>query len=152
LLGAEKVFLAAAAKSPTAKTKNFNCRNSMRRKIRCGQSRRQCRRLNKVSLPAAATTQKIPVIATARTGCTSWKRDGCRSVRPRRAQPAVKATQAELSLESVKVVHNDLADADMKHAGEVANNSQPEAPVSPPAAAVRGNFSANGWCSKVDFI
>ncbi len=97
--------------------------------------------LNKVSLPAAAKTQRIPVVATARAAkvaepvrAASWtdKLNPFRAPTP--VAPAASAVQVELSLESVKVVHNDLADADIEVVPVKSQTiSQPEAPMLPPA-------------------
>ena len=97
--------------------------------------------LNKVSLPAAAKTQRIPVVATARAAkvaepvrTASWK-DKLNPFRaPLPVTSVTNAVQVELSLESVKVVHNDLADADIEVVPVKSQTiSQPEAPMLPPA-------------------
>jgi len=95
----------------------------------------------KVSTPVAAKTQKIPVLAApspktampART--VSWKN----KLNPFRAPspvapPLARVVQVELSLESVKVVHNDLADADIEIVPVKSRTiATPEAPMLPPA-------------------
>lgn len=96
--------------------------------------------LNKVSLPAAAKTQKIPVFAASvpkpagSTRAVSWK-DKLNPFRaPAPVAPPANVMQVELSLESVKVVHNDLADADIEVVPVKSRTiSQPEAPMLPPA-------------------
>ena len=68
-----------------------------------------------------AKTQKIPVFAPQQpkpampTRATNWadKLNPFRAPSPTRLAPQ-NATQVELSLEAVKVVHNDLADADIE--------------------------------------
>jgi len=96
---------------------------------------------NKVSLPAAAQTQKIPVLAApvpkaaGPTRATSWKDklNPFRAPEPTRLAPQ-NATQVELSLDAVKVVHNDLADADIEVVPVKSRTiSQPEAPMLPAA-------------------
>lgn len=99
--------------------------------------------VKKVSTPAAVKTQKIPVFAAQPpkpampTRAVSWKD----KLNPFRApQPAVSpmtsAVQVELSLESVKVVHNDLADADIEVVPVKSRTAvTPEAPMLPPARA-----------------
>jgi hypothetical protein len=95
----------------------------------------------KVSTPVAAKTQKIPVFAAQQpkpampTRVVSWKDklNPFRSPEPV-APPMANAVQVELSLESVKVVHNDLADADIEVVPVKSRTiSQPEAPMLPPA-------------------
>jgi len=69
----------------------------------------------------AAKTQKIPVFAAQQprpeipVRATSWtdKLNPFRAPQPARLAPQ-NVTQVELSLEAVKVVHNDLADADIE--------------------------------------
>jgi len=97
--------------------------------------------VKKVSAPLAAKTQKIPGFAApppkaplpART--VSWKD----KLNPFRAPvpvapPPANAVQVELSLESVKVVHNDLADADIEIVPVKSRTvAPPAAPMLPPA-------------------
>ena len=53
---------------------------------------------------------------------------------PEPVAPVAKAVQVELSLESVKVVHNDLADADIEVVPVKSQTiSAPEVPMLPPA-------------------
>ena len=97
--------------------------------------------LKKVSLAAAVKTQKLPVFAAppskfAGPNCAvSWKD----KLNPFRAPapvapPMANAVQVELSLESVKVVHNDLADADIEVVPMKSQTiSAPEAPMLSPA-------------------
>lgn len=49
------------------------------------------------------------------------------------AAPAPAATQSELTLDAVKVVHNDLADADVEVVPVKSHAAPAEAPVLPPA-------------------
>ena len=97
--------------------------------------------LNKVSLAAAAKTQKIAAFATACAAkpaepvrAVSWK-DKLNPFRvPAPSAPVTSAVQVELSLEAVKVVHNDLADADIEVVPVKSRTAvQPEAPMLPPA-------------------
>jgi hypothetical protein len=137
LLGAGKSFFGGGGKVAYREDKKFqlpkfnSAKNPFAPKAADGSGE-----LNKVSLPAAATTQRIPVIATARAAqpAPSWK-DKLNPFRaPAPSAPPVKVVQAELSLESVKVVHNDLADADIEVVPVKSQTiSQPEAPVLPPA-------------------
>lgn len=99
--------------------------------------------VKKVSTPVAAKTQKIPGFAAqppkpaGPTRATSWK-DKLNPFRaPAPAAPSVtNAVQVELSLESVKVVHNDLADADIEVVPVKSRTAvTPEAPLLPPARA-----------------
>ncbi|HZL78254.1 MAG TPA: hypothetical protein VFC17_05325 [Candidatus Limnocylindrales bacterium] len=65
--------------------------------------------------PAAAKTQTIPVFASAPLRATNWtaKLNPFRAAQP--AAPVVSPTvQTELSLDAVKVVQNDLTDADVE--------------------------------------
>jgi len=91
----------------------------------------------------AAKTQKIPVFAPqqpkpampART--TSWadKLNPFRAPEPTRLAPQT-GVQVELSLEAVKVVHNDLADADIEVVPVKSRTvATPEAPMLSPARA-----------------
>ena len=97
--------------------------------------------VKKASAPFIAKTQSIPVFAVQQprtagpTRAVSWKD----KLNPFRAPvpaapPMVGAVQVELSLESVKVVHNDLADADIEVVPVKSRTiAQPEAPMLPPA-------------------
>ena len=77
--------------------------------------------VKKVSAAHLVKTQKLPVFAAQQpkpamsTRATSWtdKLNPFRAPQPARLAPAA-AVQVELSLEAVKVVHNDLADADIE--------------------------------------
>lgn len=88
--------------------------------------------------PVAAKTQKIPVFAAAGpTRAVSWK-DKLNPFRaPEPSRPTTpSAVQVELSLEAVKVVHNDLADADIEVVPVKSRTAAtPEAPMLPPARA-----------------
>jgi hypothetical protein len=99
--------------------------------------------VKKVSTPVAAKTQKIPGFAAqppkpaGPTRAVSWK-DKLNPFRaPAPAAPSVtNAVQVELSLESVKVVHNDLADADIEVVPVKSRTAvTPEAPMLPPTRA-----------------
>jgi len=88
------------------------------------------------SAPIAAKTQKIPVFAAARPArSTSWadKLNPFRAPAPT-APPPQSAVQVELSLDAVKVVHNDLADADIEIVPVKSRTAAvPEVPMLPPA-------------------
>lgn len=98
------------------------------------------------SVPEPAKTQKIPEISTktqkiplapaprpVRT--TSWteKLNPFRAPQPA-AVPMVGAVQSELSLDAVKVIRNDLMDADIEVVPVKSQTiSAPETPALPPA-------------------
>jgi hypothetical protein len=99
--------------------------------------------VKRVITPIAAETQKIPVVAAPQTKqpmptrVMSWtdKLNPFRTLPSARPVPQ-SAVQVELSLEAVKVVHNDLADADIEIVPVKSRTvAQPEAPVLPPARA-----------------
>jgi hypothetical protein len=87
------------------------------------------------SAPGAAQMQKIPRLAAAGpTRAASWKDklNPFRAPEPV-APPLTNAVQAELSLESVKVIHNDLADADIEIVPVKSRTAAtPEVPMLPP--------------------
>jgi hypothetical protein len=71
-----------------------------------------------VVTPVAAKTQKLPTLAPGPVRATSWASklnpiSMWRDPLPA-AQDAQDPVQSELSLDSVKVVHNDLSDADVE--------------------------------------
>jgi hypothetical protein len=69
----------------------------------------------KVMTPAAAKMQKIPVFSSAPVRATNWttKLNPFRAAQP--APPMVLPTvQTEFSLDAVKVIHNDLTEADVE--------------------------------------
>jgi hypothetical protein len=69
-----------------------------------------------VKKEVAAKTQKLPAIPPAREMKTNWT-DKLNPISIFRAAPVENSrptVQAELSLDSVKVVHNDLSDADVE--------------------------------------
>jgi hypothetical protein len=85
---------------------------------------------------AAPETKKVftPPPAAGPTRATSWKDklNPFRAPEPARLA-APNAVQVELSLEAVKVVHNDLADADIEIVPVKSRTASPaEAPVLPP--------------------
>ena len=94
--------------------------------------------VKKAPAPVAAKTQKIPVFASAGpTRAVSWK-DKLNPFRaPESVRPATSsAVQVELSLDAVKVVHNDLADADIEVVPVKSRTAAtPEVPMLPPARA-----------------
>ena len=72
----------------------------------------------KVDTPVAAKTQKLPALAPGPVRATNWASklnpiSMWRGPAPA-AQNAQNPVQSELSLDSVKVVHNDLSDADVE--------------------------------------
>ena len=96
--------------------------------------------VKKVFAPVLAKTQRIPVFAAqppkpaGPTRAASWK-DKLNPFRaPSPVAPPANAVQVELSLESVKVVHNDLADADIEIVPVKSRTmARLEVPMLPPA-------------------
>jgi len=74
--------------------------------------------VKKVMTPVAAKTQKIPTLAPGPVRSTSWASLLNPMSMWRGSQTDEQSTpspvQSELSLDSVKVVHNDLSDADVE--------------------------------------
>ena len=89
-----------------------------------------------VVAPVAAKTQKIPTppaAPSARSAGWATKLNPFRAPEPV-APPLASAVQVELSLEAVKVVHNDLADADIEVVPiKCRTIAEPETPIVPPA-------------------
>ena len=90
-----------------------------------------------VAALVAAKTQKISTLPVARStrAAAGWatKLNPFRAPEPV-APSMVSAVQVELSLEAVKVVHNDLADADIEIVPIKSRTvAKPEAPILPPA-------------------
>ncbi len=88
------------------------------------------------SVPVAARVSPTPVPATPRAArVTSWadKLNPFRAPEP--VRPAsYQAVQVELSLDAVKVVHNDLADADIEIVPVKSRPAPaPEMPMLPPS-------------------
>jgi hypothetical protein len=88
-----------------------------------------------------AKTQKLPALPKTgpreRSPAGKWNPlsfwRGWRPTTPQKPQPPM---QAELSLDRVKVVHNDLTDADVEVVPIKSRTaSEPEAPILPPAQA-----------------
>jgi malonyl CoA-acyl carrier protein transacylase len=74
--------------------------------------------MEKVLTPALAKTQKMPVISGTPKSLATWTSRLNPMTMLRGSQPQVKDLQSpvqeELSLEKVKVVHNDLTDAEVE--------------------------------------
>lgn len=92
---------------------------------------------SKVAAPVVAATQKIsakpapkPAAKPARAGWTA-KLNPFRAPEP--VAPTPVAVQPEFSLDTVKVVHNDLADADVDVVPVKSHAEAPSVPVLPPA-------------------
>ena len=139
LLGAGKSFFGGGGKVAYRQDKNFYLPkfNAEKNPFAPKAADAACEP-NKVSLPAAAKTQKIPVVAAARAAKPERSAGWATKLNPFRAPapsaPAVNATQVELSLDAVKVVHNDLADADIEVVPVKSRTvAQPEAAALPPA-------------------
>ncbi len=103
-------------------------------------------RMEQVSVPGsasvAAKTQNTPVLAAGPTRAISWKDklNPFRAPEPVRPNPA-GAVQVELSLEAVRVVHNDLADADIEIVPVKSRPAALEPASCPPAHAAWGFLS-----------
>lgn len=86
---------------------------------------------------SAAKTQKLPTVFGSRPAKTNWGKLNPISIfRAAPAESARPVVQTELSLDSVKVVHNDLSDADVE---VVPIKSRSNASDLPPSKN-RGNF------------
>jgi hypothetical protein len=87
-----------------------------------------------VSVPVAVRTQTILVPSVAKPARPGWtaKLNPFRAPEPVAPKQPV-AVQPELSLDTVKVVHNDLADADVEVVPVKSRAVEPAAPVLPPA-------------------
>ena len=100
----------------------------------------------KVSVPVAAPTQKISSPAAARPARAGWTTRLNPFRAPEPAAPSLAgAVQPEFSLDAVKVVHNDLADADIEI---VPVKSRVSAPVSAPLlspAREAWEFMGDSW-------
>jgi hypothetical protein len=89
----------------------------------------------KVTLPVVAKSPKLPALAPAPLRATNW----ANKLNPFRAAPVaatpMPTVQPELlSLSGVKVIHNDLTDADVEVVPAKSRGAAlPEAPMLPPA-------------------
>jgi len=83
----------------------------------------------KAAAPVIARTQKVSAQPAARPARAGWtaRLNPFRAPEPL-SPPMPNAVQPELSLDAVKVVHNDLADADI----EIVPVKSRAAPVAPP--------------------
>jgi hypothetical protein len=93
--------------------------------------------IHKAVSPVAAKTQKLPTLAPKLVRVTSWtsKLNPISILRgPAPAAQSIQApVQSELSLDSVKVVQNDLSDADVEVVPIKSRTaSEPVVPVLPP--------------------
>ncbi len=91
----------------------------------------------KAVAPVAAKTQKLPALAPKPVRATSWTSKLNPISMLRGPVPAAQSTpapvQSELSLDSVKVVQNDLSDADVEVVPIKSRTaSEPVVPVLPP--------------------
>src|SRR6516165_3088593 len=95
--------------------------------------------VKKGTAPDGAKTQKLPALPKAgsptRTRAGKWSPlSFWRSWRPTVPQKPEHPMQAELSLDRVKVMHNDLTDADVEVVPIKSRTaSEPEASILPPA-------------------
>jgi hypothetical protein len=94
---------------------------------------------NKAMVSDETKTQKLPAFPVARHRGAAWVRklnpiSFWRGSRPQAPIKAERPTQAELSLDRVKVMHNDLSDADVEIV-PIKSRTAPEAgePILPPA-------------------
>jgi hypothetical protein len=88
----------------------------------------------KPSASVAAAPKKFPKLSARPVRATSWTE----KLNPFRGSSPVtaveeSAVQVELSLDSVKVVHNDLSDADVEVVPIKSRPAASEVPVPPPA-------------------
>ena len=93
--------------------------------------------IQKAVATVAAKTQKLPTLAPKPVRATTWaaKLNPISMLRgPATAAESIPSTvQSELSLDSVKVVHNDLSDADVEVVPIKSRTaSEPAVPVLPP--------------------
>jgi hypothetical protein len=93
--------------------------------------------ISKIITPVAAKTQKLPALAPKPVRATSWANKLNPISMWRGQAPAAPnargPVQSELSLDSVKVVHNDLSDADVEVVPIKSRTaSEPAVPVLPP--------------------
>jgi hypothetical protein len=89
------------------------------------------------SVPALATARKLPPISAAPKPLAAWTSKlnpaSLWSGAAPTEQKMLPAVQAELSLDSIKVVHNDLSDADVEVVPIKSRPAAPEAPIPPSA-------------------
>jgi hypothetical protein len=97
------------------------------------------------SVPALATARKLPPMPDASKSLSAWtSKLTPASLWPGAApagQKVLPAVQAELSLDSIKVVHNDLSDADV---AVVPIKSRPAAPEASIPPSVKGSWGILG--------
>ena len=147
LLGAGKTFFGGGGKVAYREDKKFNLpkfnadKNPFAPKP--ADAAPAAPEVKKVSPSPVASAKKAPAFVilppnpAMPTRAASWKDklNPFRPPPPARPIPA-SAVQVELSLEAVKVVHNDLADADIEVVPVKSRTAAaPEAPMLPPARA-----------------
>ena len=86
-----------------------------------------------VPVPAAQVAAKMPVAQPAAKPAKAGWTTRLNPFRPPEPVAPPVAEQTELSLDTVKVVHNDLADADVEIVPVKSHTEQPAAPVLAPA-------------------
>ncbi|HTY87381.1 MAG TPA: hypothetical protein VMB80_07945 [Candidatus Acidoferrum sp.] len=94
--------------------------------------------VRKIAAPVPAKTQKLPPWPPGPTRATSWasKLNPVSLWRDTPVAPEARPpVQCELSLDTVKVVHNDLSDADVE---VVPMKSRPASPAAAPAGPPPG--------------
>jgi hypothetical protein len=99
----------------------------------------------KETAPASVSTQKLPPVSGPSKSLPSWTSklnpaSLWAGVAPTE-QKTLPAVQAELSLDAVKVVHNDLSDADVE---VVPVKSRPAAPEPPALAPAKKSWEVLG--------
>ena len=86
----------------------------------------------KTVTPLFATARQAPAPVAAKSARTAWTARLNPFRAPELAAPMPLSVQSELSLDTVKVVHNDLTDADVDIV-PVKSHAAPATPVLPPA-------------------
>ena len=91
----------------------------------------------KVAAPVVVRTQKISAQPVAKPAAKPTRVGWTAKLNPFRAPepvaPTPVAVQPEFSLDTIKVVHNDLADADVEMVPVKSRADAPAVPVLPPA-------------------
>jgi hypothetical protein len=108
--------------------------------------------VKKAAAPTWAKTQKMPTVSAGPARVTTWTEKFNPMSIWRGSAAEVKssphAIQAELSLEKVKVVHNDLTDVDVEVV-PIKSRSMREVPEPLFQTAVSGDANKNFW-SRLD--
>ncbi|HEX4350212.1 MAG TPA: hypothetical protein VH251_07485 [Verrucomicrobiae bacterium] len=144
MIGDSKEFVPAASKMPnadsdTAKSPDLTIAQAVaiaqKAKVQKTQPPYAFKPMPKAPVPMPATKVVAkpsiaqPVAKPAKAGWTTR----LNPFRPPEPVAPPVAEQTELSLDTVKVVHNDLADADVEIVPVKSHTEQPAAPMLPPA-------------------